>query len=88
MAVPKGERDRTWCCMCSKAHCNSITDSPAVSGAGGVGAGVMDVPSPETGTTEDGVADGVQGRERKQNKTAFFLVTQLYFRLTENGTSI
>ena len=54
MAVAKGERDRTrMSCMCSKAHCSSITDSPAVSGAGGVG-GVMDVAASETDTVEGG----------------------------------
>ena len=44
-----------------------------MSGAGGVG-GVRVVASSETGTTEGGVADGMQGRERKHNKMAFFLV--------------
>ena len=68
------ERQEGRCCICSKAHCSSITDSPAVSGAGGVG-GVRVVASSETGTTEGGVADGMQGRERKHSKTAYFLVT-------------
>ena len=56
MSVAKGEKDRTrMSCMCSKAHCSSITDSPAVSGAGGVrGGGVMDVAAPETDTVEGG----------------------------------
>ena len=64
MSVAKGETDRRGLCyMCSKAHCSSITDSPAVSGAGGV-RGARDVASSETGTTDDGVADGMQGGDR------------------------
>ena len=70
--------------MCSNIHCSSITDSLAVSGAGGVG-GVRDVAASETGMTEGGVADGVQGRERKHNKTAYFLVTQCF---TESSVSL
>ena len=61
--------------MCSKAHCSSITDSPTVSGAGGVGGVRVVVASSETGTTEGGVADGMQGGDRKHNKTAYFIVT-------------
>ena len=60
MSVAKGETHKRRCCMCSKAHCSSITDSPAVSGAGGVGGGRADVASSETDTTEDAVA-GMQG---------------------------
>ena len=73
MSVAKGEKDRT-SCVCNKAHCSSITDSPAVSGARGVRGGERNVAALGNGTTEDGVADSVQG-ERKQSKTAFFLVT-------------
>ena len=75
MAVAKGEKDkRGRCYMCSKAHCSSITDSPAVSGAGGV-RGVRVAVSSKTGTTEGWVADGMQGGDRKHSKTAYFLVT-------------
>ena len=58
MAVAKGEKDRI-SCMCSKAHCSSITDSPALSGAGGVRGGrMMDVAASEADTIEGGSADG------------------------------
>ena len=58
MSVAKGEKDRI-SCMCSKAHCSSTTDSPAVSGAGGVRGGrVTDVAASETDTVEGGSADG------------------------------
>ena len=53
MSVPKGETDRRRCCMCSKAHCSSITDSLAVSGAGGV-RGVRDAAASETDTIKGG----------------------------------
>ena len=49
--------------MCSKAHCSSITDSPAVSGAGGVG-GVRVVAGSETGTTVNRRVDG--SREERE----------------------
>ena len=53
MSVAKGDKDRTR--MSCKAHCSSITDSPAVSGAGGVRGGrVTDVAVSETDTVEGG----------------------------------
>ena len=58
--------------MCSNAHCSSITDSPAVSGAGGAGGGVIDVVESETGSTVDRRVDGSAGkREGKHNNTAY-----------------
>ena len=75
MSVAKGEKERRGrCCICSNATCSSITDSPAVSGAGSVGE-VRDVAASETGTTEGGVADGMRGRDRKHSKTAYVPVT-------------
>ena len=54
MSVVKGEKDRI-SYMCSKAHCSSITDSPALSGGGGVRGGrVTDVAASEADTVEGG----------------------------------
>lgn len=59
-------------CVCSIANCSSTTDTPVVSGAGGVGGGGLNAAAPETGTTEDVGTDSVQGeRVRKHNMTRF-----------------
>ena len=50
--------------MCSKAHCSSITDSPAGFSDGSV---VRAAASSETGTTEDEGDDGMQGGERRHS---------------------
>ena len=60
--------------LCCEANCSSTTDSPAVSGGGGVAVG-RSVEAPESGNTESGGWWRVGRRERKGMKMACILVT-------------